>query len=55
VVLRHLLGRAVNPRRSLTVETINGEPAPGTDYAGALSRLFHTTRTHAALRLSRRV
>lgn len=55
VVLRHFLTREVRPRRSLTIETVNGGPAQDSPYAPALARGFHVTRGPASLRLSRRL
>jgi ATP-dependent Lhr-like helicase len=52
--LREQLGRAVRPRRSITIETINGEPATTSLYRDVLQYLFHVTRTPTALRLSRK-
>jgi ATP-dependent Lhr-like helicase len=52
--LKVLLTRQFEPRRSLTVETINGEPAVGSPYAGILARGFQTTREQKAIRLRRR-
>ncbi|MGB3561453.1 MAG: DEAD/DEAH box helicase [Thermoanaerobaculia bacterium] len=52
--LKVLLTRQFEPRRSLTVETINGEPAVGSPYAEILTRGFQTTREQKAIRLRRR-
>ncbi|TNF71807.1 MAG: hypothetical protein EP299_10900 [Acidobacteria bacterium] len=52
--LKVLLTRQFEPRRSLTVETINGKSAIGTPYAELLSRGFQTTREAKAIRLRRR-
>ena len=52
--LKVLLTRQFEPRRSLTVETINGEPAIGSPYAEILTRGFQTTREQKAIRLRRR-
>jgi len=52
--LKMLLTRQFEPRRSLTVETINGEPAVGSPYAEILTRGFHATREQMAIRLRRR-
>ena len=51
--LKVLLTRQFEPRRSLTVETINGESAIGSPYAELLSRGFQTTREAKAIRLRR--
>jgi hypothetical protein len=52
--LKNFLTRTVNPRRAITVEEINGEPASASPYRAALEQIFHVTRTPTALRLSRR-
>jgi ATP-dependent Lhr-like helicase len=38
----HLLGRKVNPLKSITVETINGEDAAGSPYLEVLAKRFDT-------------
>ncbi len=52
--LKVQLGRTVRPRRSITVETINDEPATASPYRAVLQDLFHVTRTPNALRLGRK-
>ena len=52
--LKVMLTRAVRPVRSVTVETINGEPAAACAYRPTLAEAFHTTRDGSALRLMRR-
>jgi ATP-dependent Lhr-like helicase len=52
--LKVLLTRQFEPRRSLTVETINGEPAVGSPFAEILTRDFQATREQGAIRLRRR-
>ena len=52
--LKVLLTRQFEPRRSVTVETINGEPAVGSPYAETLTRGFQATREQRAIRLRRR-
>ena len=49
-----LLTRTVRPMRAVVVETINGEPAPGSPYRRVFDALFHTTRDGDSLRLMRR-
>jgi len=52
--LKSMLGRAVRPRRSVLVETVNGTPAAASAFRASLSALFHVTRAGEGLRLSRR-
>ncbi len=52
--LKVILTRSVRPLPAITVETINGEPAPSSPYRAALEEVFHVTRTPTAPRLSRR-
>jgi ATP-dependent Lhr-like helicase len=52
--LKNLLGRPVKPLKAVTIETINDEPAASSPYREPLSEVFHVTRTHNGLRLSRR-
>ncbi len=52
--LGHLLTREFAPRRSITVETINGEPAVGSAWVEALAERFDTTREPAGVKLRRR-
>jgi ATP-dependent Lhr-like helicase len=52
-LFRAQLGRSVQPRRTITVESINGEPASSSPYREALERNFHVTRSPTALKLSR--
>jgi ATP-dependent Lhr-like helicase len=52
--LKNLLGRSVKSMKAVTIETINDEPAASSAYREALSEIFHVTRTHNGLRLSRR-
>jgi ATP-dependent Lhr-like helicase len=52
--LKNLLGRPCKPLKAVTIETINGEPAPSSPYREALSVVFHVTRSHDGLRLTRR-
>ena len=51
--LKVQLGRVVRPRRSITVETINDDPATTSPYRNALQKLFHLTRTPTSLKISR--
>ncbi|MFQ5350350.1 MAG: ATP-dependent helicase, partial [Thermoanaerobaculia bacterium] len=52
-VFKHLLTRQFDPRRGLTVETINGEPAATSGYAARLVELFEASREAVALKLRR--
>jgi ATP-dependent Lhr-like helicase len=52
--LRSRLTSGARVRRSIAVETINGEPASRTGYRPAFEELFDVTRDHLALRLMRR-
>ena len=52
-VLKHLLTRQFSPRRSITVETINGTPADTSPYAATLAELFSTTREAGKVKLRR--
>ena len=52
--LKVQLGRTVRPRRSITVETINDEPASSSPYRAVLHDLFHVARSPNAMRLSRK-
>ncbi len=52
--LKVRLARTERPASSLTIETVNGEPAATSPYRPPLGALFHTTRTGTGLRLSRR-
>ena len=49
-----LLTRQFDPRRAITVETINGEPATSSPYAPILEQRFQSTREPAGLKLRRR-
>jgi ATP-dependent Lhr-like helicase len=49
-----LLGRSVKPFKAVTVETINDESAASSAYREPLSQIFHVTRTHTGLRITRR-
>ena len=49
-----MLTRQFAPRRSLTVESINDQPALESPYATILERLFDTTREPSGLKLRRR-
>ncbi len=51
--LGHLLSREFAPRRGLTVETINGEPAAESPYAPRLAELFEASREGPVLKLRR--
>jgi ATP-dependent Lhr-like helicase len=51
--LKHLLTRRFDPRRGVTVETINGEAAATGGYAARLVELFEATREGGALKLRR--
>jgi ATP-dependent Lhr-like helicase len=53
-VLRLQLGRSVQPRSAITVEKINGEPAPLSPYRARLEEVCQVIRTPMALKLSRR-
>jgi ATP-dependent Lhr-like helicase len=52
-VLKHLLGREVEPLSSILVETVNGEPAAESPYLRRLETTFRVTREGAAARLWR--
>ncbi len=52
-VLKHLLSRQFDPRRGLTIETINGEPAASGGFAVRLVELFEATREASALKARR--
>lgn len=52
--LRVRLGRAERPARTITVDTVNGEPAASSPYRRALAAVAHLVRSGAAVRLSRR-
>ncbi len=52
--LKVLLTRQVDPERSLTVETVNNEPAAAGPFAPLLRRLFDASAYRGGLRLSRR-
>ena len=49
-----LLTRQFDPRRAITVETINGQPATSSPYAAILEQQFQSTREPAGLKLRRR-
>jgi ATP-dependent Lhr-like helicase len=49
-----LLTRQFDPRRAVTVETINGERATDSAYAAVLEQQFQSTREPAGLKLRRR-
>ncbi len=53
-LLKVWLGRDERPLRSVTVETVNGEPAAEGPYRKALTAVAHTVRSGGGLRLSRR-
>lgn len=52
--LKVLLTRQFAPRKAIDVETINGDPATDSPYAGVLRELFSSTREPKSLRLRRR-
>jgi ATP-dependent Lhr-like helicase len=52
--LRHLLTRPFQPVRRITVETINGEPAPQSPYVPALRAVFEVLRDYKNVNLSRK-
>ncbi len=52
--LKVLLTRDAQPRKAIDIETINGEPAKRSAFAGPLGELFSTTREAKSLRLRRR-
>jgi ATP-dependent Lhr-like helicase len=52
--LEHLLTRPFQPRRRITIETINDEPAAGSEYVGALRELFDAAVEHRNVVLYRR-
>jgi ATP-dependent helicase Lhr and Lhr-like helicase len=54
IVLRVLLTRPSKPRSSISVEEINGEPAPGSPYAAVLRERFAATRDRGTLILTKR-
>jgi len=49
-----LLTRQFSPKRSVTVETINGEPAVGSPYGSVLEERFQTSREPVGLKLRRK-
>jgi len=49
-----LLTRQFSPKRAVTVETINGEPAVGSPYGSVLEERFQTSREPVGLKLRRR-
>ena len=49
-----LLTRQFSPRRAVTVESINGEPAVGSPYAKLLENRFQASREPTGLKLRRR-
>ena len=51
----HLLGRTIHPRRLITIETINGEPAGRSPFANLLRKRFDTTLEALALTLYQRL
>ena len=52
--LPHLLGRAAQPRRHLTVTSINGDPAATSPYRAVLEALAEVAAEGSALRLFKR-
>jgi ATP-dependent Lhr-like helicase len=53
--LRHLLTRDYSPLRRVTIETINGEPAPASPYLPALKELFDVVVDIKRVSLFRRI
>ena len=54
-LLNHLLSRSVSPLRSITIETVNGRPAPRQNgYIAVLQRLFETSVDFKSITLFRR-
>jgi ATP-dependent Lhr-like helicase len=49
-----LLTRQFDPKRAITVETVNGEPAASSPYAAIFEKLFQSTREPSGLKLRRR-
>lgn len=54
-VLRHLVYRATQPVRKLTVESINGEPATRSEYLDTLSTVFNISHDYKAIYVERSV
>ncbi len=52
-VLHHLANRAFQPVRQLAIETINGVPAPTSEYLPVLAQVFKVRRDHKLLHLER--
>jgi ATP-dependent Lhr-like helicase len=55
VALRHLMYRAFQPVRSITVETINGEDAGESVYIEALREWFEVRKDHRQVKLHRKL
>jgi len=55
IVLNHLLSRTFRPRRRITVEIINGEPAAKSEYADVLRTHFETMVDYKNITLYRNV
>ncbi|WP_372682931.1 hypothetical protein [Desulfosarcina sp.] len=55
VLFDHLLGRRIDPLKSTTVETINGQEAPDSLFIEVLCDRFDTTSETCAVSVCRRV
>jgi hypothetical protein len=55
VFLHHLLNRRFQPRRHLTVETINDQPATESPYLPAFMNAFDVVRDIKSITLFRRI
>lgn len=55
VLFDHLLGRRIDPMRSITVETINGQDAAYSPYLDVLRDRFDTTLETRTVTVYRRV
>ena len=54
-VLKHLLARDFQPKRRITIETINGKPAAGSPYSDVIRAHFETVVDHKNITLYKNV
>jgi ATP-dependent Lhr-like helicase len=54
-ILKHLLARNFQPKRRITIETINGKPAAGSPYLDVIRTHFETVVDHKNITLYRNV
>ena len=54
-VLRHLAYRSFQPRRKLTIDVINGEPAPRSEYLQVLQESLDLVRDYKSVFLQRKI